>query len=106
LTEEYLTVSEVKALLKKEQKERGELSQEQSLALQHAETFSRLSVKKARELVKELQEIEHVNEMYAVKITDLLPTEPEDVRAIFARERFTLSKEETERILETVAKYL
>ncbi len=101
-----MTITEVKRLLEKEQKERGELNQEQLLALQHAELFATLGIRKASQLVAELQEIEHVSPQYAVKIADLLPTEPEDVRAIFARERFTLSPEDTERILETVAKYL
>ncbi|MFQ5920013.1 MAG: hypothetical protein ACE5I4_08245 [Thermoplasmata archaeon] len=42
----------------------------------------------------------------AVKVVDLMPTEPEEVRAIFSKERFTLAKEDIERVLNLVEKYL
>ncbi len=41
----------------------------------------------------------------AVKIVDLMPTHMDDVRAIFAKERFALSKEDAEKVLEIVGKY-
>lgn len=104
--EEFLTLAEVKELLQKEKEERGELSPDQAYALQHAESCARLPAKKAQKLVKELQEMEFMSPQNAVKIADLLPSNPDDVRSVFAKERFTLGKEEIDRILETVAKYL
>jgi DNA-directed RNA polymerase subunit F len=104
--EEFLTLSEVRELLQKEKEERGELTPEQGYALQHAEAFTRLTTRKARKLVKELLELEFMSPFNAVKIADLLPTHPDEVRAIFAKERFTLSKEDVERVLNAVAKYL
>lgn len=104
--EEFLTLSEVKELLQKEKEERGELSPDQGYALQHAEALSQLTKKKALKLVKDLLELEFVSPPLAVKLADLLPTQPEDVRAVFSKERFTPGKEETEKILDIVSKYL
>ncbi len=104
--EDYLTLAEVRELLEKEKEDRGDLSPEQGYALQHAETFARLPPKKARKLVQSLQELEFMSPANAVKVVDLMPTEPEEVRAVFSKERFTLSKEDIERVLNLVGKYL
>jgi DNA-directed RNA polymerase subunit F len=63
-------------------------------------------VTKARELVKELMEVPMMTLSNAIKIVDILPNHPDDVRAILAKERFALSKEDTDRVLQIVAKYL
>ncbi|MFQ6127354.1 MAG: RNA polymerase Rpb4 family protein [Thermoplasmata archaeon] len=105
MDEKLLSLGEVKKLLEKEGKER-ELTSEQTLALQHSETFARLGPMNVRKIVKELVKMEHISEFHACKIADLLPTRPDDVRAIFAKERFTLSKEEIEKVIKTVEKYL
>ncbi|MFQ5908629.1 MAG: RNA polymerase Rpb4 family protein [Thermoplasmata archaeon] len=104
--EEYLTLAEVRELLEKEKEDRGELSPEQGYALQHAEAFARLPPKKAKKMVQGLLELEFMSPANAVKIVDLMPTEPEEVRAVFSKERFTLSKEDIERVLNLVEKYL
>ncbi|MEE9267980.1 MAG: RNA polymerase Rpb4 family protein [Thermoplasmata archaeon] len=104
--EGYLTLAEVRELLEKEKEDRGELSPEQAYALQHAESFARLPAKKARKLVQGLLELEFMSPPTAVKVVDLMPTEPEEVRAIFSKERFTLAKEDIDRVLNLVEKYL
>jgi DNA-directed RNA polymerase subunit F len=103
-----LTLAEVKEHLEEAERTRGELSYEQKLALDHARTFAtRLSGEKARELVERLRKVsEKVSESHAVKIADLLPTHADDVRVIFAKERFQLEKDEMDKILETVQSYL
>jgi len=40
------------------------------------------------------------------KLADLLPTHANDVRAVFAKERFSLSKEDVDLVVQVVAKYL
>jgi len=105
MDDKLLSLGEVKKLLEKEAKVR-ELAPEQLLALQHSEAFARLSSAKVKKLVKELTKIEHVNEFHAYKIADLLPTHPDDVRAVFAKERFTLGKEEIEMVIKVVENYL
>ncbi len=105
MDDKLLSLGEVKKLLEKEAKVR-ELAPEQLLALQHSEAFARLSSAKVKKLVKELTKMEHVNEFHAYKIADLLPTHPDDVRAVFAKERFTLGKEEIEMVIKVVENYL
>ena len=106
MEEEYQSLAEVKNLLEKEKETRPSLTPEQQAALQHTQLFARLGVTKARELVKELMDVPMMTLSNAVKIVDILPTHPDDVRAILAKERFALSKEDTDRVLQIVAKYL
>ena len=65
-----------------------------------------LADEEAAKLVKELMEIPMMSDANAVKIADVLPTHADDVRAIFAKERFALTKEDMDRVLEIVRQYL
>ena len=100
-----VSLSEVKNILKKVSKERKELSYEQRIALEHAQKFAKLPVKKTQDLIKELTKLERIEEIHAYKIADLLPTTEDDVKAIFAKERFTLNESEIKNILKVVGKY-
>ncbi|MFO7677049.1 MAG: RNA polymerase Rpb4 family protein [Thermoplasmatota archaeon] len=97
--------AEIKNLLKKIEKERGELIYEQRIALDHAQAFSKLSVKQTKELIDELLKIESVEEFHAYKIADLLPKDEEGVKAIFAKERTNPGENEIKKILEIVNKF-
>ena len=48
------------------------------------------------------KELEHVDDYYAAKIADILPIHPDDVRSIFARERFSLGRDEIDSIITAV----
>lgn len=98
-------ISEVKEILSKLSKER-ELNREQRIALEHSEKVAKLSVKKAKELVKKLMEIGKINEKQACKIADLLPKDKDEVVAIFAKEIYMPSDDEIEKILELVKQYI
>ena len=100
-----VTISEVKNILKKVNKDRDELSYEQRTALEHAQKFAKLSVKQTKDLIKDLMKLENIGENHAYKIADILPTNEDDVKAIFAKERFTLGESEIKNILKTVGKY-
>jgi len=102
--ERYLTIPEVHELLLKEQEKR-ELTYEQKLTLQHCEMLQRFDVRTAQKFVAELEKIERVTGSLAYKIAELMPEHPDDVRAIFAKERFTLEEKTILAILSTVAKY-
>ncbi len=104
--EEYLSLAEVKKILEKERDSREELMPEQKLALSHAESFAKLTATKAKNLVAELIKMDQISEQNAFKIADVMPEHPDEVRAIFSKERFTLSKEETEQVLKLVRKYI
>ena len=100
-----VSLSEVKNILKKVEKERKELLYEQKVALEHANKFARLPAKKTEDLIKELTKLEFLQEIHAYKIADLLPTTEDDVKTIFAKERITLSENNIKKILEIVKKY-
>lgn len=102
-----VTLSEVKDLLVKEQGSRQDLSYEQKLALDHADHFVKLAPERSRELVERLLALGgRVNEYYAFRFADLLPTHPDDVKAVFARERSVPDDAEIEKILAAVRDYL
>lgn len=102
-----VTLSEVKDLLVREQGSRQDLSYEQKLALDHADHFVKLTPDKARELVDKLMALGgRINEYYAHRFADLLPTHGDDVKAVFARERSVPDDAEIEKILAAVRDYL
>lgn len=100
-----VTLAEVKNILKKVEKDRKEMLYEQKIALEHARKFAKLPMKKTTDLVKELSNLEFLQEAHAFKIADLLPTTEDDVKTIFAKERLSLGGNEIKTILEIVKKY-
>ncbi|MBN1280089.1 MAG: RNA polymerase Rpb4 family protein [Candidatus Thermoplasmatota archaeon] len=100
-----VSLAEVKNILKKISKERKEMLHEQKIALEHAEKFSKLNVKQTKELIADLQKLEHVEEIIAYKMADILPMSEDDVKAIFAKERYTPNDREIKNILETIKKH-
>ncbi|GAB3037373.1 RNA polymerase Rpb4 family protein [Natronobiforma cellulositropha] len=109
--EEYLTVSEAKELLADVETERAldeerELRYELARAIEHVNRFAILDPADATALVEELQELEKVNEETAYKITDLLPRDRDELRSVYSQQRYTLSGEELDEILNVVAQYV
>lgn len=100
-----VSLSEVKNILKKIEKERKELLYEQKIALEHANKFAKLPAKKTEDLIKELSELKFLEEIHYYKIADLLPSTEDDLKTIFAKERITLGENEIKKILEIVKKY-
>ena len=108
--EEYLTTSEVKELLEDVERERAadeerELPYELARTIEHVNRFAVLEAEESIELVEELLELEKVDEATAYKITELLPQSRDELRAVYAQERYTLSGDELDEILDVVAKY-
>ncbi len=111
IDEEYLTISETKALLSEIEKERAldeerELRYELARAIEHVNRFTVLEPEESRELVSDLRELETVDEPIAHKIADLLPRDRDELRSIYAQERYSLSGEELDEILDIVAGYV
>ena len=100
-----VTLAEVKSILTAISKEREELLYEQKIALEHAQKFVKLSVKKTEELIKELEKLDFISEGQAYKIADLLPITDDDIRTIFAKERTSLTESNIKKILEIVNNY-
>ena len=102
---DYITLPEARKMLEKAAEER-ELTYEQNLALQHAQQFANIDPEKAKKMKEDLLQIEGVDEYYATKIVDMLPTHSDDVRAIFSTDRIVLQLSQMEDILEIVRKYI
>lgn len=111
LEEELLTLPEVRDLLARIMEERREEGDEEQVyefrkAFQHAETFSKLTAAESRELVNKLMELDKMKEVIAVRIADLLPQTRDELRAVYAKEKFTLKEEELDAILDLVLQYI
>jgi len=100
-----VSLSEVKNILNKLSKEREEMLYEQRIALEHAQKFAKLPVKKTNDMIKELTELEFLEQVHAYKIADLIPKTKDDIKTIFAKERITLGENNIKKILEIVGKY-
>ncbi len=109
LEEEYVTVAEVKETLNEIAEERSDDDREMAFelrrSLDHANEFGHLEADEARELVEELGEMEAVDDFVAHKVADLLPRNRDELRAIYAKERYSLDGDELDEILNTVAQY-
>jgi DNA-directed RNA polymerase subunit F len=121
IEESALTLAEAKEILtaprkrervkkKKEEKEKeaaeeNEMRFERRKAVENTTKFAKLGAKESRALINELLELEKTKEEIAIRIADLMPKSNNEVRAIYAKERFTLTEANIEKILDCVAKY-
>lgn len=105
LKEELLTLAEVKAILDQIRIKRAdeeELGYELRRAMRHAELFSKGTAEESRLMVEELMKLEKISPEIAIKIADIRPNTRDELRAVYAKERFTLNEEELDAILEIV----
>ena len=105
MVENYVSLARVGELLENDKEARGPLVT-QNAALEHAQAVTSLTADDTDNLIEELREISVVTDYTAVKIADVLPRYPVDLRAIFSKERVNLELESINQILEIVAKYL
>jgi DNA-directed RNA polymerase subunit F len=105
LSNKPATLAEVKEVLEERKKE-GELGFEQQTTLAYVTKYAKLSKKKAAELMEELQNLNSkIKPAVAAKIADTLPKNSDQLRLIFANERYSLSAEEIKEVLKIVEKY-
>ena len=108
--EEYLTVSETKELLEDLEVERAAADREMHYVLarsiEHVNTLAELDADEAREVVERLRTLEKVDKATADKIVDLLPRDRDELRSVFAQERYSMSGEELDEILRVLAEYV
>jgi DNA-directed RNA polymerase subunit F len=110
LSEERVTISEVREVLANVEAERiasqKEMSYELRKSIEHANQTSRMPAGKARELVKELLTLEKMKPDVAYRIANLAPRNRDELRAIYAKEKFSLTGEELDAIVSIVKNYL
>jgi len=110
IDEEYLTLAETKELLADVEADRAadedrEMRYELARAIEHVNRFAVLEPEEAQELVDQLLDFEKVDEATAYKIANLLPQDRDELRAVYAQERYSLSGDELDDILNVVAQY-
>jgi|SRR5665648_646746 len=107
LSEELLTVPETKELLDRlkesRREEEVELGYELRKAINHVNTFSKVTSEKSRELVEKLSALEKMKPIIAIRIADIMPASRDELRTIFTKERFVLEKSDLDTMLDIVA---
>jgi DNA-directed RNA polymerase subunit F len=105
MADKYVNLADVKDMLAAESDKR-ELGAAQRSALEHAQAMVSLSADDVKALTAEVRALSFMTDYAAYKIGDMLPRYPEDIRAIFAKERVNLSADDIKQIIEIVGKYL
>jgi len=99
-----ITMAEAKNILIKREKVK-ELGYEQKLAAEHLKKFTKLKPEEAEKFMTELAAIVRMADDTAVQVANLLPKTNDELRLIFAREKFSLKEDEINHVLELVKKY-
>lgn len=99
-----VSMPEARAILAKREKA-GEMNYEQKLALEHLNKFTKISEKDAKKIIEEVGVILKTSPETMAQIINILPKNPDEIRMIFSREKFSLKEEEIKQILEVVSKY-
>ncbi|MDD3136103.1 MAG: RNA polymerase Rpb4 family protein [Methanoregula sp.] len=101
-SEEKVTLPELRTVILGVESERiaaeKEMSYEFRRSMEHANQLAKTSPEKSRELVNLLLKQEKMKPEIAYRIANIMPKSRDEVRAIFAKERFTLSPEELDSI--------
>ena len=120
MSEQYVSLAEVRELLEEENEKRSALEIEfnatQKSALDHAQKNAKLSKEQADALMEEIRALRFdvKGDQYAIpenlvcKIADILPQYKNDVRAVFYKER-GINVEESgldDAVIEIVSKYI
>lgn len=105
LTEDVITDIEAKVILEAREKE-SELKYEQKNTLEVLRKFVKLDLEKSKALTEELKKIEKLRDRQIVSITNFLPADKDDLRAILQKEYNSLTDDEINLVLETVKKHI
>lgn len=106
VSEEKVTLPELREVVLGVESERlaaeKEMSYEFRRSIEHANQLAKTTPEKSRDLVAELVKMEKMKPEIAYRIANIMPKSRDEVRAIFAKERYTLSPEELDTIIELV----
>ncbi|MCL4334095.1 MAG: DNA-directed RNA polymerase subunit F [Candidatus Thermoplasmatota archaeon] len=98
----YIPLAKAKELLVEASKSR-ELNDVQASALKHVSKFSKVTAEKAAKLQKELVAL-GLEEMLAVKVTDIMPANMDELRSILYPHIQNLEEGLGNKIIETIQK--
>lgn len=101
-----VTTAEVKEILHLAISDRDDSINEQKYAREHADRFGKIPGEDSIAMVEELMaRVPRAKEHLAFKLADFLPEHPDDVKVVFAKERFSLTEDEIRQIIEISKKY-
>ena len=103
LTEETITDAEAREALEKREKD-VEMKYEQKNSLEILRKFAKSDPEKIKNLVNELKSIEKLREKQIVAISNFLPQDKDDLRAVLHKEYANFTEDEIEKIIELVKK--
>jgi DNA-directed RNA polymerase subunit F len=108
-SEEKVTLPQVRQVLLGVESQRiaaeKEMSYEFRRSIEHANQLAKTTPEKSVALVAALQKLEKMKPEIAFRITNVMPRTRDELRAIYAKERFTLAPEELDTILEIVSSH-
>ncbi|MDO5845556.1 MAG: RNA polymerase Rpb4 family protein [Methanocorpusculum sp.] len=81
------------------------LSYELRKSIDHADSLGKCSVETAKSLYGELSVLEKIKPEIAARIVNVMPASRDELRAIYAKERFTVLPEDLDQILDILHKY-
>ena len=106
VSEEKVTLPQIREVLLGVESQRiaaeKEMSYEFRRSIEHANQLAKTTPEKSASLVQALLKLEKMKPEIAYRIANIMPKTRDEVRAIFAKERFTLSPEEIDKIIEMV----
>ena len=99
-----VSMPEAKKILTSREKA-GELGYEQKLAMEHLNKFTKLEPGKAEKFIEDISSVLRMSPETLMQLTNIMPQNADELRLIFAKEKFSLREEEMGKILEVVKKY-
>jgi len=81
------------------------LSYELRKSIDHADTLGKCSVETAKAVCEELKPLEKMTPDIASRIVNIWPKSRDELRAIYAKERFNILPEDLDQILDILHKY-
>ncbi|HJJ43399.1 MAG TPA: RNA polymerase Rpb4 family protein [Methanocorpusculum sp.] len=81
------------------------ISYELRKSIDHADILNKCSVETAKSLLSILASMDKTKPEIACRMVNIMPKSRDEIRAIYAKERFTLLPEDLDRILDTLHKY-
>jgi len=106
ISEEKVTLPEVRDILGRVEAQRlgaeQEMSYELRRSIEHANHLAKTSPEQSRALVESLLALEKMKPDIAYRIANIMPKTRDELRAIYAKERYTLTGEELDEIIDLV----
>ena len=101
--EEEISLPQVKKVLSKRAKE-GELSFQQSITLEHANTFSKMPPAVATKVIEKLMKSYNITRSLAVQVVNIAPVTPEEMRTILDARSSSVTDEQIAEIVDMIEK--